>query len=203
MRVDPITLEGRHVRLEPLQLHHTNALFNVALDPRIWEFTSSVIHNLADVQKYVETALEWQRAGTAVPFATVESGSGTVIGSTRFENLDVANRRVEIGWSWLNPRWWRTPINTEAKYLLLRHAFEEWRCIRVEFKTWVHNQRSRSAILRLGAKEEAIMRQRMTRHDGSFRDAVYFSILDDEWPEVKQRLENRLSQSELPPCYAR
>ncbi len=197
MQVNPITLRGRHVLLEPLEPRHADALLTVAVDPRIWEFTSAPIRNRAEVHMYVDTALEWQRAGTAVPFATLESGSAAVIGSTRFENIDVANRGVEIGWSWLNPRWWRTPINTETKYLMLRHAFEEWKCIRVEFKTWVQNQRSRSAILRIGAKEEAIMRQRMIGHDGSFRDAVYFSILDDEWPEVKRCLEKRLSQSSI------
>lgn len=192
VQLEAIILEGRHVRLEPLQARHADALLPAALDPRIWEFTSTQIQTATDMQKYVETALGWRRAGTAAPFATVETGSGTVIGSTRFENIDVANRRVEIGWSWLNPRWWRTPINTEAKYLMLRHAFEQWSCIRVEFKTWVKNQRSRAAILRLGAKEEGILRRRMVHSDGSARDAVYFSILDDEWPAVKDRLEKRL-----------
>jgi RimJ/RimL family protein N-acetyltransferase len=192
VQLEAITLEGRHVRLEPLEAYHTDALLPVALDPRIWEFTSTEIRNAGDMQKYVKTALDWRRAGTAVPFVTVEMRSDTVIGSTRFENIDVANRRVEIGWSWLNPRWWRTSINTEAKYLMLRHAFEQWNCIRVEFKTWVKNQRSRAAILRLGAKEEGILRRRMIHSDGSSRDAVYFSILDDEWREVKEGLEKRL-----------
>ena len=194
MPVAPMTLEGRHVRLEPLEPHHAEALAQVALDPRIWEFSSSLMRDAADVQTYVTTALVTQQAGTAMPFLIVERGSGAAIGSTRFENIDRANRRLEIGWTWLNPRWWRTPVNTEAKYLMLCHAFERWQCIRVELKTWVENERSRAAIVRLGAKEEGVLRRRMMHHDGTFRDAVFFSILDDEWPEVKQRLETRLAR---------
>lgn len=192
MNLAYITLEGQHVRLEPLGLHHVDALFSVALDPKIWQFTSSVLRNVDDVRKYVETALSWQSAGTAVPFVTMDRGSHQVIGSTRFGNIDRENRRAEIGWTWLNPKWWRTPVNTEAKYLMLRHAFEEWKCIRVELKTAAKNERSRAAILRIGAKEEGTLRHHMIQPDGSYRDSVYYSILDDEWPTVKQRLEDRL-----------
>jgi len=195
MQLASITLEGRHVRLEPLNAHHVDALTKAALDPKIWEFTSSVIRNAGEMQKYVEEALGLQHAGTAMPFATVDRDSGTVIGSTRFGNIDVTNRRAEIGWTWLTPKWWRTAINTEAKYLMLRHAFEHWKCIRVEFKTAAKNQRSRAAILRLGAKEEGILRHHMIQPDGSYRDSVYFSILDDEWPQVKRQLEESLGMS--------
>jgi N-acetyltransferase len=194
MQFAGITLEGRHVRLEPLEAGHASALLDVALDPRIWEFTSSILRNGDDVRKYIETALAWQQAGTAVPFVTVHRATHQVIGSTRFENIHVTNRRAEIGWSWLNPQWWRTAINTEAKYLMLRHAFEQWKCIRVEFKAAANNQRSRNALLRLGAKEEGILRRHMIQADGSYRDSVYFSILDDEWPAVKRRLEERLAK---------
>jgi RimJ/RimL family protein N-acetyltransferase len=124
---------------------------------------------------------------------TTERATGRVIGSTRFANIDWEHRRAEIGWTWLNPRWWRTPINTEAKYLMLRHAFEEWKCIRVELKTAAKNARSRAAIARIGGKEEGTLRHHMIQPDGSYRDSVYFSILDDEWPDVKQRLEARLA----------
>jgi N-acetyltransferase len=195
MQLAPVTLEGRHVRLEPLAGHHTDALLDVALDPRIWEFTSSILRTADEVRKYIETALAWQQAGTAVPFVTMDRATHQVIGSTRFENINVANRRVEIGWTWLNPSWWRTAINTEAKYLMLRHAFEQWKCIRVEFKAVANNRRSRNAILRLGAKEEGILRHHLIAHDGAYRDSVYFSILDDEWPEVKRRLEERLARN--------
>ena len=189
----PITLEGRHVRLAPLEAHHAEALVEVALDPRIWEFTASRLRSADDVRAYVDTALAWQAAGTALPFVTIDRATNQVIGSTRFESIHVANRRAEIGWTWLNPAWWRTPINTEAKYLMLRHAFDRWQCIRVEFKAAATNQRSRNAILRLGATEEGRLRRHIVAYDGSYRDSVYFSILDDEWPLVKRRLEERLA----------
>jgi RimJ/RimL family protein N-acetyltransferase len=196
-QLESITLEGRHVRLEPLEAHHATALAAVALDPRIWEFSSSLMRTEADVQSYVTTALDHRRTGAAIPFVTIDRQSVTAIGSTRFENIDIPNRRVEIGWTWLNPAWWGTSANTEAKYLMLRHAFEQWGCVRVELKTWVDNYRSRAAILRLGATEEGILRRRMIQRDGSFRDAVYFSILDDEWPDAKRRLEDRLERGRL------
>jgi N-acetyltransferase len=116
-----------------------------------------------------------------------------VIGSTRFMNIDRVNRRVEIGSTWIAPRWQRTAVNTEAKFLMLRHAFEEWKCVRVELKTDVLNQKSRNAILRIGAKEEGILRKHVITWTGRVRDSVYFSILDTEWPEVKTRLESRVA----------
>ncbi len=194
MNLANITLEGRHARLAPMAPHHVDALWNVAQDPRIWEFTTAVIRSADEARTYVETALSWQSAGTAVPFVTMDRASGTVIGSTRFANIDWDNRRVEIGWTWLNPKWWRTAINTDTKYLMLRHAFEEWKCVRVEFKAALKNKRSRTAVARLGAREEGTLRRHMLQPDGSWRDTVYFSILDDEWPGVKQRLEERLQR---------
>jgi RimJ/RimL family protein N-acetyltransferase len=194
MQLAAITLEGQHVRLEPLKAHHVEPLLKAASDPRIWQFTSNVISTAADMQKYVETALDWQNAGTAVPFVTMERGSHRVVGSTRFANIDRDHRRAEIGWTWLNPDYWRTAINTEAKYLMLRHAFEQWKCIRVELKTAAKNARSRAAILRIGAKEEGTLRHHMIQPDGSYRDSVYFSVLDEEWPAVKKRLEERLAK---------
>jgi RimJ/RimL family protein N-acetyltransferase len=192
MLIEPITLEGRHVRLEPLEESHFESLLEVALDPRIWEFTVANIRSAEDMRRYIETALQWQREGTALPFVTIERASGEVIGGTRFHNISVPNRRAEIGWSWINPRWWRTSINTEAKYLMLRHAFETWRCVRVEFKANALNHRSRTAIRRLGATEEGTLRRHLKRDDGTFGDSVYFSILDDEWPSVKAGLEAKL-----------
>jgi N-acetyltransferase len=195
MDLTPVTLEGRHVRLEPLRLSHIAALNEAAKDPRIWEFTSAVARNPAEMQKYVDTALDWQQAGTAVPFVTMTKDNREVIGSTRFANIDVGNRRAEIGWTWINPNWWRTAVNTEAKYLMLRHAFERWNCVRVELKTGTKNQRSRDAILRLGATEEGTLRRHILQPDGSWRDTVYFSILEDEWPAVKRELERKLSST--------
>lgn len=194
MTVAPVVLEGAHVRLEPLTIGHVPALARVGLDARIWEFSRTLLRSEADVERYVTTALDAQRAGSAIPFATVDRRSHRVIGSTRFETIDVESRRTEIGWSWLNPESWRTPINTEAKYLMLRHAFESWGCVRVEFKTLRRNQRSRDAVLRLGASEEGTLRRRIRDQDGSFSDVVYFSILDAEWPSVKRRLEERLAR---------
>ena len=194
MQLAAITLEGQRVRLEPLKAHHVEPLLRAASDPRIWQFTSNIISTAADMQKYVEAALDWQNAGTAVPFVTMERGSHRVIGSTRFANIDRDHRRAEIGWTWLNPEFWRTAINTEAKYLMLRHAFEQWKCIRVELKTAAKNARSRTAILHLGAKEEGTLRHHMIQPDGSYRDSVYFSILAEEWPAVKKQLEERLAR---------
>src|SRR5581483_2850906 len=130
--------------------------------------------------------------GESVVFATVERNSGQVIGSTRFMNIDRVNRRVEIGSTWIVPAWQRTAVNTEAKYLMLKHAFEVWGCMRVELKTDALNQRSRQAILRLGAKEEGTLRKHLVTWTGRVRDSVYFSILDTEWPNVKTGLEERL-----------
>jgi RimJ/RimL family protein N-acetyltransferase len=144
------------------------------------------------MRAYIEIALDWELEGTALPFAAVEKRSGQVVGSTRFGNLDRLNRRVEIGWTWVASNWQRTPINTEAKYLMLRHAFETLGCIRVEFKTDSLNERSRRAILRIGAKEEGVLRNHMICDNGRLRHTVYYSIIDSEWPAAKERLERML-----------
>jgi RimJ/RimL family protein N-acetyltransferase len=144
---------------------------------------------------YIRKALSDQAAGSAIPFATVEKGSSRVVGSTRFLNIDRANSRVEIGSTWLARPWQRTAINTEAKYLMLRYAFEDLACTRVELKTDALNQVSRAAILRIGAKQEGILRKHMATWTGRVRDTVYFSILDSEWRDVKASLEHKLSGS--------
>jgi N-acetyltransferase len=191
----PITLEGNSVRLEPLEQKHVPLLWAAAKDAveEIFRWIPYSVRTAEDVQKMVEKSLAEQGRGESVPFATVERRSGQVIGSTRFMNIDRANRRVEIGSTWIAPAWQRTAINTEAKYLMLHHAFEQWRCIRVELKTDSLNQKSRNAILRIGAKEEGTLRQHVITWSGRLRDSVYFSILDKEWPEVKARLEARLA----------
>jgi RimJ/RimL family protein N-acetyltransferase len=144
------------------------------------------------MRKYIETAMLWREQGTAIPFATVEQATGRIAGSTRFANVDYPNRRGEIGWTWIAPPWQRTAVNTEAKYLMLRHAFETLGFLRVELKTDSLNQRSRDAILRLGAKEEGTFRNHMVCADGRIRHSVYFSIIDSEWPNVKRELERKL-----------
>jgi N-acetyltransferase len=182
------------VRLEPLAASHHAALCEVGLDPELWRLIPYRASTPDEMRGYIRSALEAQAAGTAIPFATVEKAFGRVIGSTRFMNIDAANRRVEIGSTWIAKPWQRTAINTEAKYLMLRHAFETWGCIRVELKTDALNQRSRQAMLRIGAREEGTLRRHMVTWTGRLRDTVYFSILDSEWPEVKANLEAKLKQ---------
>ncbi len=195
MIVEPVTLEGRFVRLEPLSLEHHAALSEVGLDDDLWRLNPQPVTTPEEMRAYIADALEGQVRGMFLPFATVEKSSGKVVGSTRYGNIDLQNRRVEIGWTWIARHWQRTAINTEAKYLMLRHAFEELGCMRVELKTDSLNERSRAAILRLGAKEEGTFRNHMTTSTGRIRHSVYFSIIDSEWPEVKKRLEEKLSRT--------
>jgi len=190
----PVTLEGRHVRLEPLSLAHHDRLCAVGLDAELWRWGLSTLATPADMRAYIETALAWQAQGTAVPFAIVARATGQVVGSTRYANIERADRRLEIGWTWLARAAQRTPANTEAKYLLLRHAFEVLGCIRVEFKTDVLNEPSRAALLRIGAKQEGILRSHMITASGRIRDSVYFSIVAGEWPAVKAGLEQKLAR---------
>jgi N-acetyltransferase len=194
MKIHPITLEGQAVRLEPLSLAHHAQLCEAGLDFELWHWTTQNVRTPADMRAYIEQALSEKARGTSLPFATIDLASGKVIGSTRYLNIDVANLRVEIGATWLAKNWQRTAANTEAKYLMLRHAFEEFGCIRVELKTDSLNQRSRDAILRLGAKEEGTLRNHMLTWTGRIRHTVYFSIIDSEWPEVKARLEEMLAR---------
>lgn len=196
MRFEPVTLQGSHVRLEPLTPEHLEGLCEFGLDSDLWRWTTSRLRSREDMVEYLETALDDERKGTARPFATTSIKSGQVIGCTRFGNIDLHNRHVEIGWTWVGVPWQRTAVNTEAKYLMLRHAFEVLGCIRVEFKTDSINERSRNALLRIGAKEEGILRNHMIVHDGRYRHTVYFSVIDSEWPEVKSNLEARLSRTD-------
>ena len=189
----PVTLEGRHVRLEPLSRHHREDLARVALDADLWRWTPTQLHSAEDLDAYIETALSSQRAGTAIPFATVDRSTGRAIGSTRFGNIDAQHRRVEIGWSWLGRQYQRKAFNTEAKLLMLAHAFERLSCIRVELRADVLNTKSRNAIARLGAKEEGVLRHHMILPDGRLIDWVYYSVLRDEWPAVRAGLEQKLA----------
>jgi RimJ/RimL family protein N-acetyltransferase len=194
MEIHPITLEGRVVRLEPLSLSHHAQMCEAGLDFELWHWTTNNVRTPEDMRAYIEQALAEQARGTSLPFATIDQASGKVIGSTRYLNIDVTNLRVEIGATWLSKNWQRTAANTEAKYLMLRHAFEKFGCIRVELKTDSLNHRSREAILRLGAKEEGTLRNHMLTWTGRIRHTVYFSIIDSEWPEVKPRLEEMMAR---------
>jgi RimJ/RimL family protein N-acetyltransferase len=190
--LEPVVLEGSFVRLEPMTPEHHAPLSEIGLDPEIWRYTITMIRTPAEMREYMEAAFEMQRRGASLPFVTIERSSGRVVGSTRFGNYDPTNRRVEIGWTWLARQWQRTAINTEAKYLMLTHAFEKLHCVRVELKTDVLNTPSRKAMLRIGAKEEGILRKHTLMWTGRYRDSIYYSILDEEWPDVKEQLEKML-----------
>jgi N-acetyltransferase len=192
--VTPLMLEGSVIRLEPIRREHAELFWQVAKDAldNIFQWIPYRMQTVDDFVHIVGKALAEESRGESIAFATVDRSSGNVIGSTRFMNIDRSNRRVEIGSTWIAPAWQRTAANTEAKYLMLRHAFEVWNCMRVELKTDALNQRSRNAILRLGAKEEGTLRKLLITWTGRVRDTVYFSILDTEWPEVKAKLEARL-----------
>jgi RimJ/RimL family protein N-acetyltransferase len=192
MNIAPVVLEGTSVRLEPLTLDHFKGLCEVGLDERLWANGLNALNTPDDVKRYISDALEQQHRGVAVPFVTVDRRSGAVAGSTRFGAIDTFNKRVEIGWTWLGKHWQRTGLNSEAKFLMLVHAFEVWRCVRVEFKTDRLNTQSRNAIIRLGAKEEGILRKHALTSTGRLRDTVYYSIIDDEWNEVKKHFANYL-----------
>ena len=190
----PVALTGSSVCLQPLRRDHAAHFWEAAKHDveDIFRWIPYSMRTPEDFQRVVDKAFAEQARGESVVFATIECASERVIGSTRFMNIDRDNRRVEIGSTWLAPAWQRTAINTEAKYLMLRHAFEVWNCIRVELKTDALNEKSRNAILRLGAKEEGILRKHLITWNGRVRDTVYFSVLDTEWPDVKARLEARL-----------
>jgi N-acetyltransferase len=193
MKLTPVTLEGTRVRLEPLAQSHQPALAEIGLDEDIWRWvTSAPVRTPEDMTAYIALALAERDAGRALPFATVDRATGRAIGSTRYAAIEPLHRRLEIGWTWLGRAWQRTAANTEAKYLMLRHAFETLGCVRVELKTDALNERSRAAIRRIGAREEGILRQHMITTSGRLRDTVYFSVLDSEWAQVKSELERRL-----------
>ena len=192
MVVNPVLLEGLQVRLEPLARTHLEGLAAVGLDEELWRWIPTAVRTREEMAVYIETALSEQEHGASLPFAIVEKATGRTIGSTRYGNIDRTYHRVEIGWTWVARDWQRTAVNTEAKYLLLKHAFETLGCMRVELKTDSLNERSRAAILRIGAREEGIFRNHIITASGRIRHTVYFSIIDSEWPAVKARLEAKL-----------
>ena len=177
-----------------MTLDHHSALTDVGLDPRIWRLTVANVRTAEEMREYMEGAIRLQREGTSLPFTTLEKKSGKAIGSTRFGNYDPPNHRIEIGWTWIAPPWQRTVVNTEAKYIMLRHAFETLGCVRVELKTDVLNMPSRNAMLRIGAREEGVLRKHTLMWNGRYRDTIFYSILDDEWSDVKAHLERLLAQ---------
>ncbi len=189
-------LDGTHVRLDPLSMAHYGQLCQVGLDEELVRLTHAYVPTPEGLRAYIEKALAAQAQGTALVFAVIAKAVGRAIGSSRYAAIDRANRRLEIGWTWYGRDFQRTAVNTETKYLMLRHAVEVLGCVRVEFKTDVLNERSRKALLRIGAKEEGIFRHHMIMPDGGIRDSVYFSIIKPEWPDVKTRLESLLTRSD-------
>ena len=188
----PVTLDGRHVRLEPLSRSHLAPLTVEGADAAIFQHFPAGFSSAEGMRAFFDDALQMREKGTGLPFVIIAKSEGKPVGSTRYGNIDRANRRVEIGWTWLGLKWQRTAANTGAKYLMLRQAFETWNCIRVEFKTDSLNEMSRAALLRIGAKEEGIFRNHMITSTGRFRHSVYYSIIESEWPAVKAHLEEKL-----------
>lgn len=190
LQVRPIVLEGTAVRLEPLCLEHAQGLYNRGRNTADWVYMPrSCFIDLADTRQWIAEALV---APGHLPFAVVETGKDKVVGSTRYLNIRPEHRSLEIGWTWLGQDWLRTVINTEAKLLLLSHAFERLGCVRVEFKTDARNERSQRALERIGATREGVMRKHMIVQGNYVRDSVYFSVIEDEWPQVKAHLQDLL-----------
>jgi len=189
----PITLEGRSVRLEPLTNAHVPGLAEVGRDERIWKLmVYGQIRTEAEMRRWVRSLLRGQAAGTDLPFAVIQLASGRVVGATRYLEIRPAHRSLEIGGTWYGLEFQHTIVNTECKYLLLRYAFETLGTIRVQFKADVRNERSWRAIERIGAEREGIFRNHFLLPDGVIRDSVYYSIIESEWPGVKERLEDLL-----------
>jgi RimJ/RimL family protein N-acetyltransferase len=195
MDVKPVTLTGRFVRLEPLSEAHVPDLAAVGQDDSIWAYIPYLpVHSQADMLAWVRELLARQARGTDLPFAVVLRESGRAIGASRYLDIQLAYRAVEIGGTWYGRAFQRTAVNTESKYLMLSHAFDDLGCVRVQLKTDLRNERSQRAIERLGAVREGVLRHNMIMPDGHLRDSVYYSILAEEWPGVKARLAELLDR---------
>ncbi|TCP30596.1 RimJ/RimL family protein N-acetyltransferase [Scopulibacillus darangshiensis] len=193
--VEAIELSGEAVKITPMTLDHVSGLFEAGNDQRIWSYMPMNIKSAKDMDKLVHQALQDKKSGTAFPFAIMDSNSKKLIGSTRFLDISVPNRNLEIGWTWLSPAVWRSKVNTECKYLLLKYCFETLETIRVQIKTDERNTRSQQAIERLGAVKEGILRNHRILADGFYRNTVCYSIIEKEWPAVKARLERHLKRN--------
>jgi len=192
--IEPVTLRGEHVSVEPLAREHVAALRDAANDGELWRLWYTSVPSPEGVEAYVETALSWRDGRDAMPFVVRENASGHVVGCTRFCNVEPAHRRLELGYTWYAKRVQRSPVNTECKLLLLGHAFEALQCIAVELRTNWFNFASRAAIARLGARQDGVLRNHQVTPDGLYRDTVVFSILDSEWLPVKRNLRYMLDR---------
>jgi N-acetyltransferase len=193
--VQPVTLTGKYVRLEPMSVDHTAALAEIGVGQNFWDFMLyGNMNTEEDMYNWVQDILSRAEKGTDMPFVAIQLESGRVAGATRYLNIMPKDRGLEVGGTWYGPEFQRTAVNTECKYLLLRHAFETLRCIRVQLKTDLRNERSQKAIERIGAVREGVLRNHMILPDGRYRHSVFYSILDTEWPEVRERLEKILER---------
>ena len=188
-----VELESENIKLTPLTMEHADALVNATNDGELWKLWFTSVPNAEIIDDYITSALEQKAKGLSLPFVVIDIASGEVIGSTRFCNADLLNQRVEIGYTWYSKSYQKTSCNTECKLLLLTHAFESLGAIAVEFRTNWHNQASRNAIARLGAKQDGVLRNHQKMPNGGFRDTVVFSIIEAEWPSVKENLTFKLS----------
>ncbi|MEO5904598.1 MAG: GNAT family protein [Gemmatimonadaceae bacterium] len=195
MEVKPLTLEGVHVKLVPMTLEHLDSLVEAGAFAELWKWTNVRADSWEGMSQYVMAALDDCDRGLSLPFVTIDKASGRVIGSTRFGNIDTVNTKAEIGWTWITPVFQRTYVNSEAKLLMLTYAFETWGCTRVELKTDVLNEKSRNAMKRFGAVEEGVLRKHIRTYSGRFRDSIYYSVLDSEWPAVKARLRSFVARA--------
>jgi N-acetyltransferase len=197
MQVAPVTLEGNLVRLEPLSMEHYSALAEIAFNPQMWRWMSDRMESEDDLRRYIQAGVDAEAAGIAMPWATRSKKDNRIIGSTRFADIQTLHRTLEIGWTWMHPDYQRSGINVEAKYLQLRHAFEVMEARRVAFKTHHQNLKSQTAIQALGAKPEGIFRNHVIMPDGSTRNSHWYSIIAEEWSEVKARLKERMAKHSL------
>lgn len=196
MNVTLHELTGELIRVVPMDKSHIQGLYEAANDENIWTHLPKTITTLRGMEAFVEEALQTKETGTEFPFVIIHRKTGKMVGTTRFLYMSSASRSLEIGWTWFHPSVWGTSVNTECKYLLLQYCFEQLKTIRVQFKTDERNIRSQKAIERLGAVKEGILRNQMIRKDGTFRNSVFYSIIDSEWPSVKQHLERRMQLPE-------
>jgi N-acetyltransferase len=192
--IEPVTLEGEHVKLVPLSMEHEAALSAAASDGELWKLWYTFVPSPDKTRAYIQTALDMRDHHGAQPFAVIDTKTGDIVGSTRYFNVDETHRRLEIGHTWYAKRMQKTSLNTEAKLLLLTHAFEKLNAIAVEFRTHFMNHASRAAIARLGAKQDGILRNHQIGRDGVLRDTVVFSIIQSEWPAVRANLRFRLDR---------
>ncbi len=189
---EEIILEGNTVKLVPMETSHLDGLWDAGHNQSIWEFTSSKVRNKAEMKKIIVSAIAEREKGTQLPFTVIDKKTGEIVGSTRFMDISEVHKSLEIGWTWYNPEYWRTRINTESKFLLLQYVFETMGLNRVQFCTDSRNVRSQAAIARLGAVREGVLRKHRIIADGYVRDTVVFSILKEEWPKIKRELQEKM-----------